>query len=273
MKNPLAVLSLRHKFLSVGIEGLADRSSCAKIGKKDRGGKAVKKTHHICAVLLLVPAVLTILAMLFLPDQVPVHYGSRGQIDRMGSKYELLLIAAFALGTCGFVEAILFSEEKNGRSPKRTYFWSEILVALIFGCIELFSVGGAVLYALGQELPTLSREQVRWILPVLCWGIALLLFCYGVRGFFAGKPLGIYSCVEAPRAEQVRDIKKYNRATGILIICYSLPMAGCGFAAIDSVTKGAICLMLCAILGGVVVMAVYECMIAAKYVRRKGKKE
>lgn len=58
--------------------------------------KAKKITY---AVLMLLPLAVTAVALLFLPEQIPAHYGAGMAVDRWGSKYETLL---FPLETAGF---------------------------------------------------------------------------------------------------------------------------------------------------------------------------
>lgn len=58
-----------------------------------------KRTIYIIIyiALMLLPIGLTAGALPFLPAQVPAHYGFNGQVDRWGSKYELLLFPAITL--------------------------------------------------------------------------------------------------------------------------------------------------------------------------------
>jgi hypothetical protein len=54
------------------------------------------------------------------------------------------------------------------------------------------------------------------LLACLIWAACgLLLAGIGVRAFFAEKPVGFFANAEPP---EVADVKKYNRATGWLII-------------------------------------------------------
>ncbi len=49
-----------------------------------------------------------------LPDQVPAHFGANGEVDRWGSKWELLILPAFAIGMHFFMLVIeRFPETHN----------------------------------------------------------------------------------------------------------------------------------------------------------------
>lgn len=50
--------------------------------------KMQKKIFHI---LMFLPVPVTLISLVFLPDQIPAHYGSDNLVTRWGSKYETLL--------------------------------------------------------------------------------------------------------------------------------------------------------------------------------------
>lgn len=75
---------------------------------KDDGRKKYVWTIVVCMMLLFVMAGI---AMRFLPDTVPMHFGSDGHVDRYGSKYEFFAVAAVLC--IGPVAAIALPEEKG----------------------------------------------------------------------------------------------------------------------------------------------------------------
>ena len=52
------------------------------------------KTKVVNLILIMLVLASTLIAIAFLPDIVPVHFDIHGEVDRWGSKYELLLIPA-----------------------------------------------------------------------------------------------------------------------------------------------------------------------------------
>lgn len=40
---------------------------------------------------MLLPLSVVLVSLQFLPDQIPAHYGISGEVDRWGSKYEILI--------------------------------------------------------------------------------------------------------------------------------------------------------------------------------------
>lgn len=51
-----------------------------------------KTKETIYKILTRLPLTVTLLSFLFMPDEVPVHFGINNQIDRWGNKYELLIL-------------------------------------------------------------------------------------------------------------------------------------------------------------------------------------
>ena len=49
----------------------------------------VKKLFY---TLMFLPLIVSMIAVIFLPDLIPVHYNIKNEIDRWGSKYEILII-------------------------------------------------------------------------------------------------------------------------------------------------------------------------------------
>ena len=52
----------------------------------------MKKGYWVIAALVLLAVVVSIVFISMMPDQVPMHYNGAGQVDRMGSKYENLIL-------------------------------------------------------------------------------------------------------------------------------------------------------------------------------------
>ena len=57
------------------------------VGKK---GEGVKRYRLILNLLTALPLAAALAALIFLPDEIPVHFGMDNLADRWGSKYEML---------------------------------------------------------------------------------------------------------------------------------------------------------------------------------------
>ena len=48
--------------------------------------------QKIFYILMFLPLVISMISLVFLPNLIPVHYNIKNEIDRWGSKYEILII-------------------------------------------------------------------------------------------------------------------------------------------------------------------------------------
>lgn len=79
-----------------------------------------KTTKAVYFVLMFLPLAVTVIALFFLPDQIPAHYNAANQVDRWGSKFEALILPAmvilfglFMLGMAKFISAMDKSSKNN----------------------------------------------------------------------------------------------------------------------------------------------------------------
>jgi len=57
----------------------------------------MKKKKIVCYILMYLPLVVALIALLYLPEKIPAHYGFDNQVDRWGSKYEALLFPVVSI--------------------------------------------------------------------------------------------------------------------------------------------------------------------------------
>ena len=75
----------------------------------------MKKSTMWTIVLILLGFVLAGIFLTLAPDQIPVHYNIRGEIDRWGSKYEFLIMPVINLCFGVFMDWLARREGKQGR--------------------------------------------------------------------------------------------------------------------------------------------------------------
>lgn len=74
----------------------------------------MKKSLVWAGILLAVNVVATVVFLIILPDQVPLHFGVSGEANRFGSKYENLVFLALAFGFGTFFALLAkFGDEGN----------------------------------------------------------------------------------------------------------------------------------------------------------------
>ena len=83
----------------------------------------MKKNKLVFYILMFLPLAAVLVALPFLPEQIPAHYGFDGQVTRWGSKYETLIFPAMTvlLGLIMLALAKFSSkQEENGSNNEKT---------------------------------------------------------------------------------------------------------------------------------------------------------
>lgn len=101
----------------------------------------MKKKKLVLYILMFLPLLVTLIALPFLPEQVPAHYGFDNQVTRWGSKYETLLyplatimMGAFMLGMAKWSA----KQEENGQNNEKVLIISGIVTVAMFNVMNLF---------------------------------------------------------------------------------------------------------------------------------------
>ncbi len=109
-------------------------------------------------ILMFLPLPITLIALVFLPDQIPAHYGFDNQVTRWGSKYEMLLFpiitiifGLFMLGISKFSS----NQEKTGTNNEKICIIAGILSIIIFDAMT-----GYFLYTAFHKVENLSSVPV-----------------------------------------------------------------------------------------------------------------
>ena len=80
------------------------------------------KKKIVFYILMFLPLTAVLIALPFLPEQIPAHYGFDGQVTRWGSKYETLIFPAMTvlLGAIMLALAKFSSkQEENGSNNEK----------------------------------------------------------------------------------------------------------------------------------------------------------
>ncbi len=100
-----------------------------------------KKTVYF--ILMYLPLVVTLVALQYLPDKIPAHYGFDNQVTRWGSKYEALLypIATVLMGYFLLVMSrVAAKQEEHGENNKKIIIVTGILVLILFNVVNGYSL-------------------------------------------------------------------------------------------------------------------------------------
>lgn len=107
----------------------------------------MNKLRKLYYLLMFLPLVYTIICLFFLPDIIPVHYNGANEVDRMGSKFEILIIPLIMI-PFGYFMLILGKssskkEEKDNNNNERVTVIAGICSLVIFHIINIYMLYSA----------------------------------------------------------------------------------------------------------------------------------
>lgn len=102
----------------------------------------LKRLYIAAALLLALELILPLAALPFLPDSIPAHYNAAGQVDRWGSRYEVLLFPLLMLpfGALDLGVARMARGFSSGKMAE--------LVLVIAGIVQFVVFDAMILYFL-----------------------------------------------------------------------------------------------------------------------------
>lgn len=105
----------------------------------------MKKTYGWIVTLIVLGFVIAGLFFSVAPERIPVHYDIHGQVDRWGSKYELILLPIINLLFGGIMVWLARREGKQGRKMnEQVVAGMTVCVLLLFNFLWLFFMWKAI---------------------------------------------------------------------------------------------------------------------------------
>ncbi len=101
----------------------------------------IKKT--VCYILMYLPLVIVLIALPYLPEKIPAHYGFDNQVDRWGNKYEALLFPIISLLMGYFLlrmAKLAAKQEEHGENNKNVTIIVGILLLVLFNALNAYSL-------------------------------------------------------------------------------------------------------------------------------------
>lgn len=102
----------------------------------------MKSKYYVISALMFLTLIYTIIFMIISPDSIPMHYNVLGEIDRYGSKYEMIMLPIFVLisGIVPMLFAKHFKSKSDKSSEKLSLNVGIVLVLMFIALYVLFSV-------------------------------------------------------------------------------------------------------------------------------------
>ena len=139
----------------------------------DKGVERIMTTKRLYSMIVMLIALsfaVTAVLLIFMPEQVPMHYNAVGVMDRMGSKYENLI-----LPVCAAVIGILFAVIGKSRkhiAEEKILLITGVFLLLFFNVLSIYFMYQAIVYSPGAALD-IDRDVAR--LTFIALGILLIV--------------------------------------------------------------------------------------------------
>ena len=103
----------------------------------------MNKKKILYFALMFLPLLITVIALPFLPEQIPAHYNFAGEVDRIGSKFEMLIFPLCTIGMGSFMlwmAKIAAKQEENGNNNEKIVFYTGMGISVWFTVIFCHSL-------------------------------------------------------------------------------------------------------------------------------------
>ena len=128
----------------------------------------------VYTILTGLPLVATLVSLFFMPETVAVHFDINNQVDRWGSKYELLIlpIVALVMGIVLIISAKRIDKKENsGNNNYKVFTTVGIVILAVFNIINYY-----ILYIGFTNAQTLDNMQFDiYSLLVLMFGVMFVI--------------------------------------------------------------------------------------------------
>lgn len=128
------------------------------------------KKDTIFNILMFLPMIVAVISLFYLPKSIPAHYGAGFDVDRWGSKYEILIYGIIPIVFGGIMRVFFQTDTKESNKKVRIYggiIGLSVFNVIIFG----FIYNAFKLTSLSEELIAINLSQITFV----TLGIALVL--------------------------------------------------------------------------------------------------
>ncbi|MDE7215976.1 MAG: DUF1648 domain-containing protein, partial [Clostridia bacterium] len=134
--------------------------------------QAISILKYASFILALMPFCVSVLAIFFMQNRIPMHYNSSGEVDRIGDNMEFLIIGVLFSATA-LIMAIAFDKIKMPTYGAIIGFFCSIVMAITFVILTSYFVNKVFLYSQPVSLSS-SGEKTSFVCALI--GAALLIF-------------------------------------------------------------------------------------------------
>ena len=226
-------------------------------------------------ILALIPLVITAAVLPFMPERVPMHYDIEGNVDRMGSRYELLLmplliivIVAVSLFVAKHyaqrAESADSAEANSAKANSKVLHITSLAVPVIFGVLQC-----GILYMTYRNANS-PETQVNSDLIVRLTFILIGAMCVVMGNFMPKAPRNnLFGFRVTWSIYNDNTWRKTNRMGGIFFVVIGLLMV---ITAALAPVKLAAMLSFVYLMGATAILLIYARKVYNDEIRLKGER-
>lgn len=178
----------------------------------------------------VIPLIIVLIALRFLPEKIPAHYDLHMNIDRWGSKYESLIMPAVTILMAAYMYGMsrFSAKHENGESNQKVLLISGTAINLMFTAMTVWSLLSA--FKAAENLKTGGRISVNIIF--ISTGIVMTV----IGNFLPKCKLNSVIGIRTKWSMANEDVWfKCQRFGGVLFVICGISMAVIS-AAVESIT-------------------------------------
>lgn len=125
----------------------------------------MKNKYRIVAFLAVLPLIVSCIALIFLPDRVPMHYDIAGEIDRWGAKYQVLIIPAIIIGTAFFLLLMAkhYGSKKEAYNNEKVLLYASNALIIFLNMLCYYFLYLAFVNARGRVINQINSMQITFM--------------------------------------------------------------------------------------------------------------
>lgn len=121
------------------------------------------KKEIIFNILMFLPMIVAIISLFYLPKIIPAHYGAEFDVDRWGSKYEILIYGIIPI-VFGEIMKVFVRTDTN-ESNKKVRIYGGIIGLGVFNVIILgFIYNAFKLTSLSEKRTVMNLSQISFVM-------------------------------------------------------------------------------------------------------------
>ena len=173
------------------------------------------KNKKLLYVLMFLPLLASLIALQFLPNVIPAHYNIHNEVDRWGSKYEILILPVLTIGFGIFslvMGKLAQKQEPQGNNNEKSSLFISNCVLLIFNMLS-----GFMIYSSLHQLEKLEFAQFTFIqIAFIIMGIFMIVISNILPKVKRNSILGFRTKRTMKNDEIWKKCQRFSGLTGVI---------------------------------------------------------